>query len=78
MKFRSAYQSIKANVVALFTRAWIEMVYVDTLIGDLTMVALFTRAWIEMFILSPLPRRARVALFTRAWIEITAKQLFQA
>ena len=34
-------------VVALFTRAWIEMVSIfDIIIGQL--VALFTRAWIEI------------------------------
>ena len=55
--------------VALFTRAWIEIIRVG-IAPDLLLVALFTRAWIEI----PKSRARKfafaVALFTRAWIEI--------
>ena len=55
--------------VALFTRAWIEMLF--TLAGlVLAGVALFTRAWIEMQIATQISNIGAVALFTRAWIEI--------
>ena len=57
------------TVVALFTRAWIEMkclFYCHTL----KIVALFTRAWIEINLYSLVDGQTYVALFTRAWIEI--------
>ena len=57
--------------VALFTRAWIEIVLIKD-IADLRYVALFTRAWIEMTTPSANWACVTVALFTRAWIEITA------
>ena len=55
--------------VALFTRAWIEIVYqrIDYLASE---VALFTRAWIEIFLILHDTTGKTVALFTRAWIEI--------
>ena len=37
--------------VALFTRAWIEMLLPD-LASRIVLVALFTRAWIEIFVLN--------------------------
>ena len=56
-------------MVALFTRAWIEML---TALGQkiAAEVALFTRAWIEIVWFCRPPCRRWVALFTRAWIEI--------
>ena len=58
-------------MVALFTRAWIEMSLITSRFNTIT-VALFTRAWIEMLMYYKALRTALVALFTRAWIEITA------
>ncbi len=59
-------------IVALFTRAWIEMDKNYTIdIG--TKVALFTRAWIEITLPKGRGQYVAVALFTRAWIEIVAK-----
>ena len=58
--------------VALFTRAWIEIVII-LYNNSCTMVALFTRAWIEIILPDePYPDHF-VALFTRAWIEILLK-----
>ena len=58
--------------VALFTRAWIEIV-IGNLYCNIIDVALFTRAWIEIpFIMSPFALMP-VALFTRAWIEIATE-----
>ena len=55
--------------VALFTRAWIEIITAQK-DGVAIVVALFTRAWIEIPSVHK-PRRAyTVALFTRAWIEM--------
>ena len=69
LKFRYKHNNTEKYQVALFTRAWIEIIpRVHRLIG--VIVALFTRAWIEIsrsfetFVLFA------VALFTRAWIEI--------
>ena len=58
------------KIVALFTRAWIE-IKIFSHEAFKTCVALFTRAWIEIPF-EPLPQsqQAKVALFTRAWIEI--------
>ena len=56
-------------MVALFTRAWIEIIDVYT-VSEETYVALFTRAWIEMPPLQKIMTAHSVALFTRAWIEI--------
>ena len=61
----------KLSVVALFTRAWIE-ISLKSGLAKAAKVALFTRAWIEMMKLHNGVELARVALFTRAWIEITA------
>ena len=69
LKFLISCQPERTIKVALFTRAWIEIIELSKTIAALK-VALFTRAWIEMSrhhlqICLPL-----VALFTRAWIEI--------
>ena len=58
--------------VALFTRAWIEILpYHLALIN--WGVALFTRAWIEMSLFLKCQSPCLVALFTRAWIEIAIR-----
>ena len=56
--------------VALFTRAWIEILDFgfESMLED---VALFTRAWIEIMRYHYTCTYSLVALFTRAWIEIT-------
>ena len=47
LKFIAVYEECTTQAVALFTRAWIEMLdIIDKDILDL--VALFTRAWIEI------------------------------
>ena len=56
-------------MVALFTRAWIEMVSAFLYLSR-SVVALFTRAWIEITSLLIVLKTVDVALFTRAWIEI--------
>ena len=56
-------------MVALFTRAWIE-INLYSLVDGQTYVALFTRAWIEIDTREYSPEELPVALFTRAWIEI--------
>ena len=56
-------------MVALFTRAWIEMT-IDDLWRSTALVALFTRAWIEIYRICQATLAGWVALFTRAWIEI--------
>ena len=69
MKYKAVNVLSSPLGVALFTRAWIEIVNGTVIIGR-TWVALFTRAWIEIAneeIKSLIPL---VALFTRAWIEI--------
>ena len=62
--------------VALFTRAWIEILYSLSVI-IFHPVALFTRAWIEITILANQGVGVGVALFTRAWIEITKSKIHQ-
>ena len=62
------------NPVALFTRAWIEILY-NGLIISADAVALFTRAWIEILSHRCTFLKAPVALFTRAWIEIKYQSL---
>ena len=56
-------------MVALFTRAWIEILSFCRFLHIGT-VALFTRAWIEIIFTHSFSDFAFVALFTRAWIEI--------
>ena len=76
LKSLRAYYAQHAQIVALFTRAWIE-IYRLLYCGIISTVALFTRAWIEIIIngggIVPPP----VALFTRAWIEIETYGLWQ-
>ena len=55
--------------VALFTRAWIEILSAETYLC-IVLVALFTRAWIEIEKPHNKAKNKHVALFTRAWIEI--------
>ena len=47
MKFIKSDKIIYKVIVALFTRAWIEIVQLVTL-SPILPVALFTRAWIEI------------------------------
>ena len=67
------HQPLKYHV-ALFTRAWIEIVKLSARYSR-TLVALFTRAWIEIFNLGIMFLPTVVALFTRAWIEIELLQM---
>ena len=60
-------------MVALFTRAWIEMDGTKPF-AEVYNVALFTRAWIEMIWAKLLLDFYPVALFTRAWIEIVVQK----
>ena len=64
-------------VVALFTRAWIEIKYFLYL-PYIGFVALFTRAWIEIIAEEKESVKAGVALFTRAWIEMMSYGCFQS
>ena len=65
---RQKHTFIKKDV-ALFTRAWIEMLEIEN-VKRVKAVALFTRAWIEMIAVNIMCCVIQVALFTRAWIEI--------
>ncbi len=56
-------------MVALFARAWIEMVKSYDQVKEIT-VALFARAWIEIATYSLYNVSVSVALFARAWIEM--------
>ena len=69
MKYQSGYDLFEHEEVALFTRAWIEILHF-TVNPCCNCVALFTRAWIEMSTSLRGQGRTYVALFTRAWIEI--------
>ena len=60
------------GLVALFTRAWIE-IFIPKFYIFFFVVALFTRAWIEIRDIELEEALKRVALFTRAWIEIVAE-----
>ena len=59
----------KGGEVALFTRAWIEMILM-IYSTKILLVALFTRAWIEIKLYPKDIKSYNVALFTRAWIEM--------
>ncbi len=61
-------------MVALFTRAWIEIA-LDEVSFISSLVALFTRAWIEIDVKSGKYMTTAVALFTRAWIEMGVLRL---
>ena len=58
MKFPMVYSGKRAVGVALFTRAWIEIVSVFGVFVGVA-VALFTRAWIEMDIVANYIYRAQ-------------------
>ena len=47
MKYQTVIDTISKHIVALFTRAWIEIKKDYNLVG-VNNVALFTRAWIEI------------------------------
>ena len=66
---------LKKSIVALFTRAWIE-IFGCTRADTGKTVALFTRAWIEISIFFGIGMPSPVALFTRAWIEIVSMRHF--
>ena len=68
LKCHSDFEKNQITLVALFTRAWIEISFAVAT-ADVTIVALFTRAWIETEWLSYKQPHPNVALFTRAWIE---------
>ena len=57
------------NCVALFARAWIEILKLLPFVCFL-LVSLFARAWIEISQTSHVCKIFPVALFARAWIEI--------
>ena len=63
----------RGALVALFTRAWIEISYISGKFASQS-VALFTRAWIEISYISGKFASQSVALFTRAWIEINCHE----
>ena len=65
---------ILISLVALFTRAWIEIRYIVFLL-PCGLVALFTRAWIEISATEIANMMIGVALFTRAWIEMYKSSL---
>ena len=69
MKYDKDFNADGSPKVALFTRAWIEIVFTDYKI-IVRYVALFTRAWIEIASQNYRDHVPLVALFTRAWIEI--------
>ena len=60
------------TLVALFARAWIEMLDIKRL-NELFKVALFARAWIEIELITNNIFFPYVALFARAWIEISCQ-----
>ena len=69
MKYERINEMDNYSLVALFTRAWIEM-EMKSLPPTSRKVALFTRAWIEIVEICSDDVKPSVALFTRAWIEI--------
>ena len=69
LKLRQILSGRYVRHVALFTRAWIEILWLLDFLNKL-FVALFTRAWIEILSLLYCAFVKTVALFTRAWIEI--------
>ena len=69
LKYLSNLLFVFLKQVALFTRAWIEIALIKSVITGVP-VALFTRAWIEIFFICNAYEKIVVALFTRAWIEI--------
>ena len=69
LKFRIPSSEIYIVTVALFARAWIEIMSLEKA-TDLTVVALFARAWIEILFDLQGFSLGLVALFARAWIEM--------
>ena len=69
LKSAAVGETVAETLVALFTRAWIEIKERVTCIRGIA-VALFTRAWIEIYGTHLHFDVQVVALFTRAWIEI--------
>ena len=69
LKFYFSCFLINIIIVALFTRAWIEISHLTGVLKS-NVVALFTRAWIEIQSQVTDFVTQVVALFTRAWIEI--------
>ena len=69
MKYLLTLSCYQERLVALFTRAWIEITE-EPIPHLITLVALFTRAWIEIALTVTENITEAVALFTRAWIEI--------
>ena len=69
LKSEMDFSTTGDNKVALFARAWIEMIF-RSIYTHNYLVALFARAWIEIDILQCLIYKAEVALFARAWIEM--------
>ena len=73
LKSATAVNTTDAINVALFTRAWIEILR-PLRRKERCIVALFTRAWIEIKCGNDIYQQIPVALFTRAWIEIERNQ----
>ena len=72
LKCHSDFEKNQITLVALFTRAWIEISFAVAT-ADVTIVALFTRAWIEIDTVYFANGIIIVALFTRAWIEMFSR-----
>ncbi len=72
MKFGDFAYKVDACKVALFARAWIEIIRKSENDWSLT-VALFARAWIEIAVSFATSSGTFVALFARAWIEIVCR-----
>ena len=70
MKFLQQINRFSERFVSLFTREWIEILFVVGRQAHNLSVSLFTREWIEIFAPYARPAAARVSLFTREWIEI--------
>ena len=76
LKFQRLWYRLIKAIVALFTRAWIEIPKPRLKRLD-DLVALFTRAWIEIAVYRCQHRQYLVALFTRAWIEMRLRKMNQ-
>ena len=64
---------MSGNIVSLFTREWIEIVYKTESFRSKE-VSLFTREWIEIDVVKSGVYTLLVSLFTREWIEINASK----
>ena len=56
--------------VALYMRAWIEVLFFIHFLGTIHHVALYMRAWIEVLLSYNIRLCLPVALYMRAWIEV--------